>query len=132
MELAEAGAAEDTPATTELVIRGEASAEVTLLTPKQVQTEVEAQLGDLLCVLGQEEQKVSVLSDELITLGRDPQSILAKYGLDDASLDAVRDFSAPHCCVAGGAGRAFLHPAGSPNCLRLVLCLPRVALHSSS
>ena len=66
MELATRSEAEATPATTELAIRGEASAEVTLLTPKQ--------------------------------------SILAKYGLDDASLDVVCGalLKRPRrCCVLG-------------------------------
>jgi hypothetical protein len=100
-------------ASAELAIRDEASAEVTLYTPKQVQAEVETQLGDLLCVLGQEEQKVSVLSDELVTLGRDPQSILAKYGLDDASLDAVRDFSTQPMLCCWGQG----YSSSPPPCL---------------
>jgi hypothetical protein len=38
-----------------------------------VDLQVEEQLGDLLICLGQEEQKVGVLSDEFVRTGRDPQ-----------------------------------------------------------
>lgn len=47
---------------------------------------VEEQLGDLLVCLGQEEQKVRVLSDALEQCGQDPQAILHNHALDEQSL----------------------------------------------
>mmetsp|Transcript_10654 Transcript_10654/g.20158 ORF Transcript_10654/g.20158 Transcript_10654/m.20158 type:complete len:425 (-) Transcript_10654:388-1662(-) len=54
---------------------------------RAVKLEVESQLEDLLVCLGQEEQKVHILSQALLALGKDATLLLKEHGLDDQSLD---------------------------------------------
>jgi hypothetical protein len=52
-----------------------------------VAAEVEEHLEDLLICLGQEEQKVTILSKMLQELGCSPEELLREHGLDDHSMD---------------------------------------------
>ena len=54
--------------------------------PQLLNQAVEDQLGDLLICLGQEEQKVHVLTETVAAFGMDVQKLLAMHGLDDVSL----------------------------------------------
>lgn len=54
--------------------------------PQVIRREVENQLADLLVVLGQEEEKVGILSNRLAFIGHNPQDVLAEHGLDESGL----------------------------------------------
>ena len=60
-----------------------------------VAAEVESQLEDLLICLGQEEQKVQILSKIVQELGYSPTALLKEHGLDEQSLmNQISDVSA--------------------------------------
>eukprot|EP00854_Cymbomonas_tetramitiformis_P006722 gene6722-8044_t len=86
-----------------------------------VAVEVENQMSDLLVCLGQEEQKVTILSEALRSCGQDPQALLKQHGCDDESMDAAL---ALEDAVASGEAPLVTANESSPAQVEPTVCSP--------